>query len=70
MAQQDLDLRQACRLMALTTMQNMFAGMNPNCAVRNPITHMMMLLTPANAQPSQHRRPTRTVDATVKMQER
>ena len=52
-AYQDLDLRQACRLMALTTMQKTFAGMNPNCAVRNPITQMMMLLTPANAQPSQ-----------------
>lgn len=51
--QQDLDLRQACRLMALTTMQKILAGMNPNCAVRNPITHMMRLLTPASAQPSQ-----------------
>jgi len=56
--------------MALTTMQKTFAGMNPNCAVRNPITQMMMLLTPASAQPSQYRRPTRIVDAMVKMQER
>ena len=39
--------------MALTTMQKTLAGMNPNCAVRNPITQMMMLLTPASAQPSQ-----------------
>ena len=68
--QHDFDLRQACRLIALTTMQKTFAGMNPNCSVRNPITHMMMLLTPASAQPSQHRRPTRIVDATVRMQER
>jgi len=56
--------------MALTTMQNRFAGMNPNCAVRNPIRHMMMQLAPANAQPSQYRRPTRIVDAMVKTQER
>jgi hypothetical protein len=56
--------------MALTTMQKTFAGMNPNCSVRNPMTHMMTLLTPAKAQPSQHRRPTRMVDATVKTHER
>ncbi len=68
--QQDLDLRQACRLIALTTMQKTFAGMKPNCAVRNPMTHMITLLTPARAQPSQHRRPTRMVEATVKIQER
>ena len=32
--------------------------------------HMITLLTPARAQPSQHRRPTRIVEATVKIQER
>jgi len=58
-------LRHACKLTALITMQNMFAGMNPIWAVLNPMTHTTMLLTPANAQPSQYRRPTRTVDATV-----
>lgn len=68
--QQDLDLRQACRLIALTTMQKTFAGMKPSCAVRNPMMHMITLLTPARAQPSQHRRPTRIVEATVKTQER
>jgi hypothetical protein len=56
--------------MALTTMQKTLAGMNPSCAVRNPITHMIMLLTPASAQPSQQRRPTKIVDVTVKMHER
>ena len=67
---QDLDLRQARRLIALTTIQNTLAGMKPSCAVRSPITHMMTLLTPARAQPSQHRRPTRIVDATVNTHER
>jgi hypothetical protein len=50
-------------------MQNMFAGMNPIWAVLNPMTHTTMLLMPANAQPSQHRRPTNTVEATVSMQD-
>ena len=68
--QQDFDLRQVCRLTALTTMQKTFAGMNPSCAVRNPIMHIIALLTPASAQPSQYRRPTRIVDAMVKTQER
>lgn len=31
---------------------------------------MSTLLTPANAQPSQHLRPTKIVDATVKTQDR
>jgi hypothetical protein len=57
-------------LMALMTMQKIFAGMNPNCAVRKPITQIMTLFTPARAHPSQHRRPTRIVDATVNTQER
>jgi hypothetical protein len=56
--------------MALTTMQKILAGMNPSCSVRKPITHMMTLFTPANAQPSQHRRPTKMVEATVNTQER
>ena len=64
------DLRQARRLIALITMQNTLAGMNPSCSVRRPITQMSTLLTPARAQPSQHRRPTRTVDATVKTQDK
>lgn len=51
-------------------MQNTLAGMKPNCAVRSPITHIMMLFTPASAHPSQHLRPTRIVDAIVNTQER
>lgn len=56
--------------MALSTMQKTLAGMNPSCAVRNPMTHMITLLTPARAQPSQYRRPTRIVEAMVNTQER
>lgn len=56
--------------MALITMQKTLAGMKPSCSVLRPITHMSTLLTPAKAQPSQHRRPTRIVDATVNTQER
>lgn len=63
-------LRQERRLMALTTMQKMFAGMNPSCAVRKPMTQIRMLLTPASAHPSQHRRPTRIVDAIVSTQDK
>ena len=62
--------RQARRLIALTTMQKTLAGIKPSCSVRSPITQMMALLTPAKAHPSQHRRPTRMVDAMVNMQER
>lgn len=69
-AQYDPDLRQARRLMALSTMQKTLAGMKPNCAVRKPITQMMTEFTPAKAQPSQHRRPTKMVDAIVNTQER
>jgi hypothetical protein len=56
-------------LIPLITMQNMFAGMNPIWAVLNPMTQTTMLLMPANAQPSQHRLPTNTVEATVSMQD-
>lgn len=65
-----LAFRQARRLMALTTMQNMLAGTNPSCSVLIPIIHISTLLAPASAQPSQHRRPTRIVDTTVNTQER
>jgi hypothetical protein len=56
--------------MALTTMQKTFAGMKPSCSVLNPMMHMTTPFTPASAQPSQHRRPTSIVEATVKMHER
>jgi hypothetical protein len=57
-------------LMALMTMQKTLAGMKPSCSVLRPMTQMSTLFTPANAQPSQHRRPTRMVDATVKTQDK
>src|SRR5437588_2359183 len=63
-------LRHARMLMALITMQNTLAGMKPNWSVLKPMMQTRTLLTPANAQPSQHRRPTRIVDATVSTQER
>ena len=56
--------------MALITMQNTLAGIKPSCSVRSPMTQMSTLFTPANAQPSQHRRPTKTVDAMVNTQDK
>lgn len=56
--------------MALTTMQNKFAGINPDCSVRKPITHISTLLAAQSTQPSQRRRPTRIVEATVKTQDK
>jgi hypothetical protein len=64
------DLRQARRLIALITMQNTLAGIKPSCSVLRPITQMSTLFTPAKAQPSQHRRPTRIVDAMVNTQDK
>jgi hypothetical protein len=52
-----------------STRQNMFAGMNPNWPVCSPMMQIRTLLTPASAQPSQYRRPTRIVDTMVKTQE-
>ena len=63
-------LRHARKLIALITMQNTLAGMKPSWSVLRPMMHTTTLLTPANAQPSQHRRPTRTVDATVNTQDK
>jgi hypothetical protein len=48
----------------------MFAGMKPNCAVLNPITQTMTLLTAARIQPSQQRFSNKMVDKTVRMQDR
>jgi hypothetical protein len=50
-------------------MQKMFAGTNPNCAVRIPITQTMALLAPANTQPCQSFLPSITVDMTVSTHE-
>lgn len=62
--------RHAHMLIALMTMQNTLAGMKPSCSVLSPIMHMSTLLTPANAQPSQHRRPTKIVETTVRTQDK
>ena len=56
--------------MPLIAMQKTLAGTNPSCEVRIPIMQMMKLLTVARAQPSQQRRPTKTVDAIVNTQDR
>jgi len=56
--------------MALTTMQNIFAGMKPDCSVRMPMMHMITLLAAPSAQPSQRRRPTRIVDVIVSKQDK
>lgn len=50
-------------------MQKRFAGMNPICAVRSPITQMRALLTPATIQPCHIRRPIKIVERIVKKQE-
>ena len=57
-------------LNAYTPMQNRFAGINPNCPVRNPITQIIALFTPATASPVHRFRPTRTVERTVRPHER
>ncbi len=56
--------------MALITMQNTLAGMNPSWSVLKPMMQTSTLLTPASAQPSQQRRPTKIVDAIVNMQDK
>jgi len=50
-------------------MQNRFAGMNPNCAVRAAITHTTTLLAPATIHPCQTFLPIRRVETTVRMHE-
>jgi hypothetical protein len=62
--------RQLRRLTTLTTMQNALAGMNPSWPVLVPMTHMMTLLMVATIHPSQHRRPTRMVEAMVSTHDR
>ena len=51
-------------------MQKRLAGRNPNCAVRIPMTHMIILFAPAMTQPCQCFFPTRTVERMVKKQDR
>jgi hypothetical protein len=50
-------------------MQNRFAGMNPNCAVRAAITQTITLLAPAIIHPCQIFLPTRIVERTVRTHE-
>jgi hypothetical protein len=64
------DLRHVRRLIALITMQNTLAGMKPSWSVLKPMMQTSTLLTPANAHPSQHLRPTRIVDEMVNMQDK
>lgn len=47
-------------------MQQRFAGTNPNCAVRTPITQIITLLTAARIQPCHNLFPIRIVEITVK----
>jgi hypothetical protein len=61
--------RQSSKLLAPSAMQNKFAGMNPNCAVLNPMTHMMALFITPKSQPCQYPRPTRIVEVTVNTHE-
>jgi hypothetical protein len=62
--------RQEWRFLALTTMQNRFAGINPDCSVRSPMTHISTLLAAQITQPSQRRRPTKMVERTVSTQDK
>ena len=68
-AQRYSALRQVLTFTPYKTKQNIFAGINPNWPVCIPMMQINTLFTAAKAQPSQHRRPTSTVDATVKTQE-
>lgn len=53
-----------------TPMQNRLAGINPNWPVRKPITQMIALFTPATASPVHRLRPTKTVERTVRQQDK
>ena len=57
-------------LKTYTPMQNKLAGIKPSCPVRNPITQMMALFTPATASPVHRLRPTRIVERTVRQQDK
>jgi hypothetical protein len=50
-------------------MQNRFAGMNPNCAVRAAITQTTTLFAPATIHPCQNFLPIRMVERTVRRHE-
>jgi hypothetical protein len=60
----------AKRLNAFMQMQNTFAGIKPYCAVCNPITQTMRLLTPETTRPVHIFLPTKMVATTVRKQDR
>lgn len=62
-------LRQDRMLNAYTQMQNKFAGMRPNCDVRNPMTQTIKQLTIETMSPFHDFRPTRIVAKTVRQHE-
>jgi len=55
--------------MPFTAMQNTFAGIKPNCAVRIAMMHTITLFTQAMASPVHCFRPIKTVEITVRQQE-
>jgi hypothetical protein len=57
-------------LNAYTQMQNRFAGIKPNCDVRNPIAQTIKLFTIAIRSPIQDFRASSIVASTVRKQER
>lgn len=50
-------------------MQKRFAGTNPNCAVRRPITQTTTLFAPAISHPCQNFLPTKIADRIVSTHE-
>ncbi len=50
-------------------MQKRFAGMNPNCEVREAMTQTTRLFAPAIIHPCQNFLPMRTVETTVRTHE-
>ena len=50
-------------------MQKRFAGMNPNCAVREAMTQTTRLFAPAIIHPCQNFLPMRMVERTVRTHE-
>jgi hypothetical protein len=61
--------RHALTLYRYMAKQKTLAGTKPHCPVRNPIKLMITLFTPATIHPCHKRRPTSSVERTVKTQE-
>jgi hypothetical protein len=62
--------RHANTLYPYIAIQKRFAGINPNCSVLRPMTQRMRLFTPVTTHPCHMRRPIKTVEAMVRIQER